>query len=72
MKRLEFSYAAFEALITKRTGPLPEGVRRYLKLAYYAGASGMLSASKLMAELPPEEQQPAMDAVIAEIAEVLS
>ncbi len=70
--KLSLSYEVFEAVLSRRTGPLPEGVRRYLKVAYYSGAAGMLSASKMIAALPSAEQQAALDAVTAEITEVLS
>lgn len=69
--KLSLSYEVFEHVLRMRTGTLPEGVRRYLKVAYYSGAAGMLSASKLIAFLPTDLQQPAMDAVAAEITEVL-
>ena len=70
--KLSLSYEVFEAMMSRRTEPLPEGVRRYLKVAYYSGAAGILSASKMIAALPSAEQQEALNAVVAEITEVLS
>lgn len=69
MSTLKLGYEVLEAAITRRTGPLPEGVRWYLRVAYFSGAAGMLIASKIIAELPAEEQQSAIDAAIAEIEE---
>lgn len=65
------AYEVFEATLSRRTGPIPEGVRRFLKVAYYSGAMGALSTTRLIQALPLEEQQAAVNAVGAEIAKVL-
>lgn len=69
--RLELAYQVFEAMIEKRAGSLPEGVRRYLRDAYFSGAAGMISTSKLITMFPQEEQQAALDNIAKEISEAL-
>lgn len=69
--KLELAYQVFEAMLSKRTGPLPDGVRRYLRAAYFSGAAGMIGTSKLIAALPQDGQQAALDAVAKEISEAL-
>jgi len=69
--KLELAYQVFEAMITKRAGPLPEGVRRYLRGADFSGAAGKLRTSKLIVSLPRKEQQSATDAVVKEISGAL-
>lgn len=70
--RLEIGYLVFEAMIEKQTGaPLPEGVKRYLRVAYFQGAAGMLTTSNLIGALPEEMRQDALNAAVREIGDNL-
>lgn len=66
---IETGYQVFMAVVQAKHGALPEGVQRWLKVAYYQGACGALLASRVIGEMPSEQQQAALNALVRELAE---
>lgn len=66
---IEIGWQTFLSVIEGQHGTVPAGAQRWLKAAYYAGARGALVAAQAMGDMPPEQQQPALDALVRELAE---
>lgn len=66
---IESGWMAFLFVIQKQHGALPEGVLRWLKASYFAGARNSFTISKVLAEMPEDERQQALNALVKELGE---